>query len=47
MRRITVTNCDFGNPVNAAQPIWLHNVAGLRLENVRIAGKRLDATMGS
>ena len=47
VRRITVTNCDFGNPVNAAQPIWLHNVAGLRLENVRIAGKRLDATMGS
>jgi polygalacturonase len=47
VRRVTVTNCDFGNPVNAAQPVWLHNVADLRLENVRISGKRIDATMKS
>jgi len=47
VRRVTVTNCDFGNPVNAAQPVWLYNVADLKLENVTIGGKRLKATLSS
>jgi len=47
VRRVTISNCDFGNPVNAMQPVWLHNVADLRLENVKIGGKRLDATLSA
>ena len=47
VRRVTISNCDFGNPVNAAQPVWLYNVAGLALENVRIGGKVLKATLSA
>ncbi|MTW09140.1 endopolygalacturonase [Pseudoduganella eburnea] len=45
VRRVTIRNCDFGIPVNAAQPIWLYNVADLTLDNVRIGGKRLDTVL--
>jgi polygalacturonase len=47
VRRITIRNCDFGNPVNATQPVWLYNVADLKLENVKISGQRLDRTLKS
>jgi polygalacturonase len=36
---ITVTDCDFGTPVNTAQPLYLYNVKGLKLKNVKIGGK--------
>jgi polygalacturonase len=36
---ITITDCDFGTPVNTAQPWYLYNVKGLTLNNVTIAGK--------
>jgi polygalacturonase len=38
--RVTIRDCDFGNPRNAAQPWFLHNVSGLRLVNVTIGKKR-------
>ena len=45
VRRITIKDCDFGNPVNDKEPIYLHNVQGLTLENVMISGKRVDAVL--
>jgi polygalacturonase len=47
VRRVTIKDCDFGNPVNGKEPVYLHNVQGLRLENVMISGKRVDAVMSS
>ena len=44
---ITITDCDFGTPRNAAQPWFLHNVRGLRLENVVIAGKTFSTTLSA
>ncbi len=35
---VTVTDCDFGTPVNAANPLYLYNVEGLTLKNVTIGG---------
>lgn len=47
VRRVTIKDCDFGNPVNDKEPIYLYNVQGLKLENVMISGKRVDATLSS
>ncbi len=44
---ITITDCDLGNPVNAAQPIYLYNVKALTLKNVKIGGKTFNQTMSS
>ena len=38
--RVTIRDCDFGNPRHAGQPWLLHNVRGLVLDNVTIGGKR-------
>ena len=45
VRRVTIKDCDFGNPVNEKEPVYLHNVQGLKLENVMISGKRVDAVL--
>jgi polygalacturonase len=42
---ITITDCDFGTPRNVAQPWFLHNVRGLVLKNVVIAGKTISTTL--
>ena len=42
---VTISDCDFGTPVNAAQPVYLYNVKGLLLKNVKIGGKLINATM--
>jgi polygalacturonase len=47
VRRVTISDCDFGQPVNAGEPIYLYNVQGLKLDNVTIGGKRIDATLSS
>ncbi|MBW8882988.1 MAG: hypothetical protein JF615_16665, partial [Asticcacaulis sp.] len=47
VRRVTIRDCDFGNPVNDKQPLYLYNVQGLKLENVVISGKRVDAVLSS
>ena len=39
---IEVSDCDLGTPVNAAQPLYLYNVKGLKLKNVKIAGKAVN-----
>ncbi len=47
VRRVTIKDCDFGNPVNAEQPIYLYNVQDMKLENVTISGKRIDTVMSA
>ena len=42
---ITITDCDFGTPRNAEQPWFTHNVKGLVLKNVRIAGKTISTVL--
>jgi hypothetical protein len=44
---VTITDCDFGTPVNAAQPWYTYNVRGLKLANVVIGGKRYDTTLSA
>jgi len=41
---IVISDCDLGTPVNAAQPLYLYNVQGLRLRNVKLDGKAIDQT---
>lgn len=36
---VTISDCDFGTPVNGAQPWFIHNVRELMLRNVTIANK--------
>jgi polygalacturonase len=36
---VSISDSDFGNPVNTEQPWYLYNVQGLRLNNVTIGGK--------
>jgi polygalacturonase len=42
---VTITDCDFGMPVNTAQPWFLYNVKGLTLNNVTIGGKVHNVTL--
>lgn len=42
---VTITDCDFGNPRNGAQPWFLHNVRGLVLKNVIVGGKTISTTL--
>ncbi len=44
---ITFSDCDFGTPVNAKQPWFLHNVQGVKLSNVTIAGVVYNTTLTS
>lgn len=47
IRDVTITDCDFGTPVNAAEPWFVYNVRNVKLANVRIAGKRVDTTLSA
>ena len=44
---VHLENCDFGQTVNQTQDMFLYNVKGLQLKNVRINGKLRDQTMDS
>jgi polygalacturonase len=44
---VTITDCDFGTPANAAQPFYLYNVAGLTLHNVSVGGKVYNTTLAA
>jgi polygalacturonase len=44
---VTISDCDFGTPVNAAQPVYLYNVKGLVLKNVKIGDKLVNQTLSS
>lgn len=47
VNNVTISDCDFGTPVNTKQPIYLYNVRGLHLKNVKIGGKRITLSMSS
>jgi polygalacturonase len=44
---VTITDCDFGTPVNTALPWFLYNVKGLTLKNVTIGEKVHNATLNA
>ncbi|WP_332877905.1 glycoside hydrolase family 28 protein [Massilia sp. S19_KUP03_FR1] len=44
---ITISDCDFGTPVNTAKPWYLYNVQGLTLKNVTIAGRVHNTTLSA
>jgi polygalacturonase len=45
IRDVTITDCDFGTPVNAAQPWFIYNVRNVKLSNVKIADKVYNTTL--
>jgi polygalacturonase len=44
---VTISDCDFGNPVNAAQPFYLYNVKSLTLKNVTVGGRVHNTTLSA
>ena len=42
---VNISDCDFGMPYNAENPIYLYNVKGLKLKNVKIGGKTYNETL--
>ena len=42
VKRVRVSQCDFGTPVEKNNPIYLYNVADLTLKDVHIDGHRMD-----
>ncbi len=47
VRNITISDCNLGTPVNAANPIYLYNVQGLTLKNVTIGTTVLDKVLSA
>lgn len=47
IRDVTITDCDFGTPVNAAQPWFTYNVKNVKLTNVIIGGKVHNTTLST
>jgi polygalacturonase len=39
---ITISDCDFGTPVNAANPVYAYNVKDLVLKNVKVADRAIS-----
>jgi polygalacturonase len=39
---ITISDCDFGTPVNSANPVYAYNVKDLVLKNVKVAGRSIS-----
>ena len=44
---VTVTDCNLGTPVNAANPLYLYNVQGLTLNNVTIGETVYNKTLSA
>lgn len=44
---VSISDCDFGTPVNAKQPVFLYNVQGLSLKNVTIGGTVYDKSFNA
>ena len=52
IENVTITDCDLGSPTatgpagaSAPGPVYIYNVKGLTLKNVKIGGKRYDTVM--
>nr|ACN58887.1 family 28 glycoside hydrolase [uncultured bacterium BLR13] len=44
---VTLGDCDFGTPANAARRWFIHSVAGLRQSNITIGGKTYDLSLSA
>ena len=44
---VFIKDCDLGNPVNSAEPIYLYNAKAIQLENVVIGGRVHNATLSA
>ncbi|MEO6277520.1 MAG: endopolygalacturonase, partial [Roseateles sp.] len=44
---ITISDCNFGTPANAANPLYLYNVEGLTLRNVTIGSTVYNKTLSA
>jgi hypothetical protein len=44
---VTISDCQFGTPVNAANPLYLYNIKGLTLKNVQIGDKLHNSVLSS
>jgi polygalacturonase len=44
---VTISDCDFGTPAQAAQPFYVYNARGVVLKNVTVAGKTYDTTLSA
>ena len=44
---VTITNCNFGTPVNATTPMYLYNIANSSLSNVVIGGKTYNQALSA
>jgi polygalacturonase len=45
VRNVVVKDCDFGTPMNLEKPWFAYNVKGLKLTNVKIAGKTYNTSI--
>jgi polygalacturonase len=44
---VTISDCNFGTPVNAEHPYYVYNAQGVQLRNVTIADKLYNATLSA
>jgi len=44
---VSISDCDFGMPANAAQPFYLFNVRDLTLKNVTVGGQVFNTTLSA
>jgi polygalacturonase len=44
---VTISDCDFGTPVNVEQPFYLYNVKDLQLKNVTVGGKVYNTSLSA
>ncbi|MTJ80618.1 MAG: glycoside hydrolase family 28 protein [Telmatospirillum sp.] len=44
---VTVTNCNFGTPVNTANPVYLYNIQSSSLSNVVIGARTYNQTLSA
>jgi polygalacturonase len=45
VRNVRISDCDFGTPVRADAPWFIHHAQDVTLHNVTIAGKRYDVKL--
>ena len=44
---VSISDCDLGTPVNTANPLYLYNVKGLTLKNVKIGDSMYNKTLST
>jgi hypothetical protein len=44
---VSISDCQFGTPVNSASPMYLYNVQGLELKNVQIGDKLHNSVLSA